>query len=338
MENHLIVTTYCEVLESENRKIAPLRIHIENEIPIGRGCGSSAAARLAGIALAVHFGHLRWKNDRIVGEASMREHHPDNASACWMGALTVARMANQVQAQVVEVKPKGKWPLLLAVPDAPLSTEQARRVLPFQYSRADAVTNIQNSMLLLAAFTQDRADLLSSALEDRIHQPYRAPLCPLLPALKELTGDSGILGAALSGAGPSVLVFLDPKVSAKKAKQRIAAHLTKRRLTAELILTRSHNTVDAMEPTGASITPPEKNRFASAGRGTSPFKRSITTRRRLLATSRRKRSLSVSLSIVIITETIGGPTSGMRALEKIATAMWLLSEGILLEPWRSLGY
>ena len=84
----------------------------------------------------------------------MREHHPDNASACWMGALTVARMANQVQAQVVEVKPKGKWPLLLAVPEAPLSTEQARRVLPFQYSRADAVTNIQNSMLLLSAFTQ----------------------------------------------------------------------------------------------------------------------------------------------------------------------------------------
>ena len=176
MENHLIVTTYCEVLESENRKIAPLRIHIENEIPIGRGCGSSAAARLAGIALAVHFGHLRWKNDRIVGEASMREHHPDNASACWMGALTVARMANQVQAQVVEVKPKGKWPLLLVVPDALLSTEQARRVLPLQYSRADAVTNIQNSMLLLAAFTQDRRDLLPSALEDRIHQPYRAPL------------------------------------------------------------------------------------------------------------------------------------------------------------------
>jgi homoserine kinase len=154
-----------------------------------------------------------------------------------MGALTVARMANQVQAQVVEVKPKGKWPLLLVVPDAPLSTEQARRVLPFQYSRADAVGNIQNSMLLLAAFTQERRDLLPSVLEDRIHQPYRAPLCPLLPALKELTGDSGILGACLSGAGPSVLVFLDPKVSPKTAKQRIAAHLAKRRLTAELLLT-----------------------------------------------------------------------------------------------------
>ena len=237
MENHLIITTYCEVLEAENRKIAPLSLHIENEIPIGRGCGSSAAARLAGVALAVHFGHLHWKDDRIVGEAAMREHHPDNASACWMGGLTVARMANQVQAQVVQVKPKGKWPLLLAVPEAPLSTEQARRVLPAQYTRADAVTNIQNSMLLLAAFMQDRPSLLRTALEDRLHQPYRAPWCPLLPALKELTGEAGILGAALSGAGPSVLVFLDPKVPAKRAKLRVAAHLKKRRLGAELLLT-----------------------------------------------------------------------------------------------------
>jgi len=238
MDDHLILTTYREVLESENRKIVPLSMHIENQIPIGKGCGSSAAARLAGIALAVHYGHLRWKADRIVGEASMREHHPDNASACWMGGLTVARMANQVQAQVVQVHPKGKWPLLLAVPDAPLSTEQARRALPFQYVRADAVTNIQNSMLLLSAFVYGRTDLLSSALEDRIHQPYRAPLCPLLPALKELTGESGILGAALSGAGPSVLVFLDPKISLKTARQRIAIHLTRRKLKAELLLTR----------------------------------------------------------------------------------------------------
>src|SRR6202046_503650 len=94
MESHLIVTTYCEVLESENRKIAPLRIHIENEIPIGRGCGSSAAARLAGIALAVHFGHLRWKDDRIVGEASMREHHPGNAAPFWMVGLAGGSIDN----------------------------------------------------------------------------------------------------------------------------------------------------------------------------------------------------------------------------------------------------
>src|SRR6202795_1140933 len=132
MENHLIVTTYCEVLESENRKIAPLRIHIENEIPIGRGCGSSAAARLAGIALAVHFGGLRWTDNRIVGEASRREHHPDNPAACWMGGLAVARISADGEAQIAPIVAKRDWPLLLAVPPQSLPTEQARRVLPSQ--------------------------------------------------------------------------------------------------------------------------------------------------------------------------------------------------------------
>ena len=135
-------------------------------------------------ALALDF-HLRLRAERAPDFFVTAEGR-DAQICAWMGALTVARMANQVQAQVVEVKPKGKWPLLLAVPEASVSTEQARRVLPFQYSRADAVTNIQNSMLLLAAFTQDRPDLLPAALEDRIHQPYRAPLSPLLPALKGL--------------------------------------------------------------------------------------------------------------------------------------------------------
>jgi len=253
LEPHLILNTYREVLQAAAREITPLSLRIANDIPIGKGCGSSAAARLAGIALAVHFGRLRWTDAEIIGEASRREHHPDNASACWMGGLTVARMSSaipaqaeaQAEAQVVCIRPKGKWPLLLAVPDQSLATEEARRVLPAQYSRADAVTNLQNSMLLLAAFTQGRPELLSSALEDRIHQPYRAALCPLLPCLQELKGKHGILGAALSGAGPSVLIFLHPglasqrnsRASLEKARRLVAAHLTENHLTAELIPT-----------------------------------------------------------------------------------------------------
>jgi len=237
VENHLILNTYREVLQAANREVIPLELSIVNEIPIGKGCGSSAAARLAGIALADHFGKLRWTDSQIVGEASRREHHPDNASACWMGGLTVARMSGEAETQVACIYPKGKWPLLLVIPDQPLSTEEARRVLPSQYSRADAVVNIQNSMLLLAAFTQGRPDFLSAALEDRIHQPYRAPLCPLLPVMQQLKGRAGILGAALSGAGPSVLVFLDPKASAPKARKLAAAHLKKHALAAELIET-----------------------------------------------------------------------------------------------------
>lgn len=239
IENHLILNTYREVLQTAGRAPAPLALKIVNDIPIGKGCGSSAAARLAGIALADHYGRLRWTDARIVGEASRREHHPDNASACWMGGLTVARMSGEAEAQIASIRPKGKWPLLLAVPPEPLSTEEARRVLPANYSRADAVTNIQNAMLLLAAFMQGKPEFLTAALEDRIHQPYRAPLCPLLPAIQELAGTPGILGAALSGAGPSVLIFLDPhsKSLAKKIAAQVAAYLNQKRLTAELFLT-----------------------------------------------------------------------------------------------------
>jgi len=237
VENHLILSTYREVLSSAGRVITPLSLRIGNDIPIGKGCGSSAAARLSGIALAMRFGGLKWTDAQIVGEASRREHHPDNASACWMGGLTVARMSGEAEAQVAVIRPKGKWPLLLAIPDRPLSTEEARRVLPAQYSRADAVINVQNSMLLLAAFTQGRPDFLSAALDDRIHQPYRAGLCPLLPCLQELKGNGGILGAALSGAGPSVLVFLDPRTPVSRARKLVATHIANKGLTGELVET-----------------------------------------------------------------------------------------------------
>jgi homoserine kinase len=236
LENHLILRTYRETMRAEAKPVQSLALRIDNQIPIGKGCGSSAAARLAGIAMAVHFGRLNWTDSHIVYEAARREHHPDNAAACWMGGLAIAQLSAAGETHMACVRPKGKWPLLLAVPGESLSTEDARRVLPKQYSRADAVANIQNSLLLLAGLFQDRKDLLASALEDRIHQPYRASLCPLLPAVQKVTGTHGILGCALSGAGPSVLVFLDPKASANRARTRMRDHLRAHGLDPELIL------------------------------------------------------------------------------------------------------
>ncbi len=237
LEDHLILSTYKGVLQSEKKHVLPLSLNIENEFPIGKGFGSSAAARLAGIALAVHFGLLRWSSNRIVAEASRREHHPDNAAACWMGGITVARMLGDTEAQVARFVPKGKWPLLLAIPDETLATEKARAVLPEEYSRADAVANIQNSMLLLAALFQGDRKMLASSLEDRIHEPYRAELCPLLPALRDYPTNDGVLGAVLSGAGPSVLMFLDPKARVERVKMRVESHLRSQGLKAELLLT-----------------------------------------------------------------------------------------------------
>ena len=237
---NLILKTYREVLQSAGQAPAPLHLEVNNEIPIGKGCGSSAAARLAGIALAVCGGGLEWGDEGIIAEASGREGHPDNAAACWLGGLAIARHAvagdGTPTVQAARVGGSCPWPLLLAVPEELLSTEEARRVLPGQYSRADALFNVQNAMFLLAAFAQGRSDLLRSALQDRMHEPYRARLCPLLPALRELQCE-GVLGAVLSGAGPSVLLFLDPKIPAAKTAELVRRHLAQRGLRAELVLT-----------------------------------------------------------------------------------------------------
>jgi homoserine kinase len=107
------------------------------------------------------------------------------------------------------VIPPVEWRVIVALPAEPLATVKARAMLPSSYSRADAVANIQSVALLGLAFAQNRGDLLRVAMKDRIHQPYRAPICSLLPRLLPLAGERGILGAALSGAGPAVLAIVD---------------------------------------------------------------------------------------------------------------------------------
>jgi homoserine kinase len=110
------------------------------------------------------------------------------------------------------------WNLLLALPSASLSTKKARALLPAHYSREDAVANIQATALLVAAFAQGRGDLLRTAMRDRFHQPYRMKACPLLPLLlplAEMTENPGVLGVALSGAGPSVLLIVGNETPSK---------------------------------------------------------------------------------------------------------------------------
>jgi homoserine kinase len=109
----------------------------------------------------------------------------------------------------LSITPPVDWPLLVVMPDASLSTKKARALLPESYSKADAIANVQRVSMLTAAFAQGRGDLLARAMDDRMHQPYRAAACPLLPRLLPLAGKHGVLGVALSGAGPSVLLVLE---------------------------------------------------------------------------------------------------------------------------------
>ncbi len=220
LENNLILEIYKGLLESNGRSVVPLAIQMANGIPLGMGCGSSAAGRLAAIALANHFGQLGWSSDEILEEACALEGHPDNAAACWLGGFVVAASEGR-KVHVARVVPPQAWRATLVLPDDPLATVSARAVLPEDYSRADAVANIQSVALLGLAFAQGRGDLLRMAMNDRIHQPYRGAICPLLPRLLPLAGKHGILGVALSGAGPAVLVIVDGEGSVDEASQAI---------------------------------------------------------------------------------------------------------------------
>jgi homoserine kinase len=208
LENNLILTTYMDVLANAGILGPRLDLKLHNEIPLGMGCGSSAAALLAGILLASHFGNLNLSTEQILEEAARREGHPDNVAACYLGGMTVSG----VSANSVITATCGKdlnWNLVLVLPSSGLATSKARAMLPARYSREDAVANIQATALLVAAFAQGRGDLLRFAMQDRIHQPYRKEACPLLPRLLPLTETPGVFGVALSGAGPSVLIIAE---------------------------------------------------------------------------------------------------------------------------------
>jgi homoserine kinase len=207
VHDNLILTTYVDVLASRGVYAPRIHLRLKNEIPLGMGCGSSASALVAGVLLANHFGGLNWTTQQVLEEACTREGHPDNVAACVLGGMTISAM-DENGVTTATCGGNLDWSLLVALPSVSLSTAKARALLPVTYSRQDAVANIQSAALLVAAFAQDRPDLLRVAMRDRIHQPYRMEACPLLPLLLPLAGIvPGVYGVALSGAGPSVLVM-----------------------------------------------------------------------------------------------------------------------------------
>jgi homoserine kinase len=215
-ENNLLLETYREALASAGGEMVPLRLKVRNEIPLGMGCGSSAAVRLAALALASHFGNLRWGRERILAEASRLEGHPDNAAACWLGGF-VASAFDGEEVRAISIASPRDWRAVIAMPDQPLGTMASRGFLPGTYTRKDVIENLQRAVLLTAAFATGRADAIATGMGDRLHQPFRAAACPLLPRLLPLAGRGGIAGVALSGAGPAVLLLTTSEERASEA-------------------------------------------------------------------------------------------------------------------------
>ncbi len=245
LEDNLVLGIYRRLLEQNQRPVTPVAIRMNNQIPLGMGCGSSAAGRLAGIVLAVHFGQLGWNGDRILEEASALEGHPDNAAACWLGGY-VSAASEGTTVHVARVIPPPEWRAIVVLPIEPLATSEARAVLPASYPRQDVIANLQSVSLLGLAFAQGRGDLLRVAMRDCIHQPYRAGICPMLPRLLPLAGREGILGVALSGAGPAVIVVVEHEAALERACALIRPELHDMP-SAELIVCLFQNTGATLE-------------------------------------------------------------------------------------------
>lgn len=204
--SNLIWQTALTVAADVNRSLPPIDLEIDNEIPLGKGLGSSASALTAGVVIANQLLGLNWTRHRILDEAAKIEGHPDNVAACVLGSIVASSIGTDGITHAVRVDLPASYEVAVVTPDFTLPTVAARAVLPKTYCREDVIFNVQRSALLIAALFTGSTESFSAALQDRLHQPYRAPLIPGFDEMLAIR-TPGLLGCSLSGAGPSVLVF-----------------------------------------------------------------------------------------------------------------------------------
>ncbi len=222
--DNLILQTARQVASAQGRELPPVALEIDNEIPVGKGFGSSAAALVAGVVLADRVLELNWDEHRLLDEAARIEGHPDNVSAAVLGSVTTAAIGDDGITHAVRLEVPRAFSVAAVCPNFELSTPSMRQALPSTYSREDAVFNIQRATLLVAALLKGDRDAFPVALEDRLHQPYRASHVPGLSAILKLRSP-GLLGCALSGAGPAVLVFYETGI--ETAVEAVAREFSK---------------------------------------------------------------------------------------------------------------
>ncbi|MEW6182956.1 MAG: homoserine kinase [Bacillota bacterium] len=187
---------------------AGLKITLKNEIPVSAGMGSSAAAIVGGMTAANALAGNTLAADDILNLSARFEGHPDNVAAAVHGGSVVA-VADGSGVVTLKLPVPGVIKAVVAAPDFALATIQARMALPDVYPREDALFNLGRAALLAGAFASGRYELLRYGMQDRLHQPYRAPLVNGLGEVLAAAVDAGALGAALSGAGPAVVALTD---------------------------------------------------------------------------------------------------------------------------------
>jgi homoserine kinase len=184
-----------------------IAFRLREGIPLARGLGSSAAAIVAGLFAADHLYELALSRDELLAQATEMEGHPDNVAAAIYGGFVVCGRGADGAPQATRFDPPDGLEGIVVIPGEEVSTELAREAIPAEVPLADAVANISAASRLVLGLRSADLDLVSRGLDDRIHQPRRRALYPRSMGLVDEAREMGALGATISGAGPTVLVW-----------------------------------------------------------------------------------------------------------------------------------
>ena len=212
--DNMAYTSYCAVLASLSEEVKGVKIHIESQIPVCRGLGSSAALLVAGAMGANVLRGNKLSTQGLLNITNAMEGHPDNLAPAFYGGLTASMVDNGLPV-TVNFPLHPDWEFLALVPDFDLPTPKARAVLPEQVSRADAIYNIAHGAMVLKALELGNERLLRNAMQDRLHQNYRKQLITDYERIEALVRTTGA-AFCLSGGGPTLLcITQDPDLQEK---------------------------------------------------------------------------------------------------------------------------
>ena len=223
-DSNLAYQAFLKLYEHLNQSPPPVAIHIDMQVPLARGLGSSATAIVGGLVGANELARKPLSQVEVMQLAIELEGHPDNVVPALLGGCRLAASNT----------PGGSWQIcdipwhsdivpVVAIPDFELSTAEARRVLPTDYSRADAIFNAAHLGLLVRALATGDRDWLRCALQDKIHQPYRQSLIQGYEAVQKAALNAGAYGMVISGAGPTLLAVTDATNAVAVEKAMAAA-------------------------------------------------------------------------------------------------------------------
>jgi homoserine kinase len=209
-ESNLLYQAFVKLYEHLGETAPGVKIEIDLGVPLARGLGSSATAIVGGLVAGNVLAGSPLSQSQVMDLAIALEGHPDNVVPALIGGCRLAATGDNGW-QICDVPWHEDIIPVIAIPDFELSTSEARKVLPKEYSRADAIFNIAHLGLLLRGLATGNKDWLQAALQDKIHQPYRKTLIPGYDAVNTAALSAGAYGIVISGAGPTLLALADIK-------------------------------------------------------------------------------------------------------------------------------